>query len=182
MKRNILLKIATVFSILFINFNAHALPDESQIITKESQDSIIVAMLDTFNKNEILLANLALKQGHSQQVKDYAKMMRHDHSKNYIDTRQIAKDEKISPVSNETITSMQKEAQDKLSELKKLKGLDFDKSYMQLMQKEHVKVIEELEDMIKNAQNEELKQHLKTTKEHVSHHLEQAQIILNNLS
>lgn len=173
--------IKNLFVLLFLGVfavNVYALENQA-VSTKDAQ---IITQLEMLNKSEIMLSLKAIQNAQDHRVQEFARMMKHDHSKNLFDTKNLAKNLNIRSENSEKIVEMQKQLQNNMQQLKSLKGSQFDKAYMDLMVKEHVKAIEEIDNLLENVNNEQIKDHLKVTKEHIAKHLEQAQIIKNELS
>jgi len=107
---------------------------------------------------EVEISKLAKEKSTNQQVKDFADMMIRDHS---------AANEKLNAITmakNITVpTSLSSENQDHKNDLAQRSGSDFDKAYMDLMEKDHEKTISMFEDAVNNVKDPELNNFAKET-------------------
>lgn len=85
---------------------------------------------------EVELGNLAQQQASSAQVKEFGALMVKDHSKANAELKRIADAKKVM-----LPTAYPEKEQKHVDEMKKLKGVDFDKHYMSMMVDDHKKDI-----------------------------------------
>lgn len=85
---------------------------------------------------EVELGNLAQKQASNAQVKEFGALMVKDHSKANAELKSIAAAKKVM-----LPTTYPEKEQKHMDEMKKLKGIDFDKHYMSMMVDDHQKDI-----------------------------------------
>lgn len=151
--------------------------------TAKTSDAEIMRIVATANQAEVDAAKLAMKNAKSNDVKNFAKHMQAEHSKNTQQAMSIAKKNKVTPaVDVAAADQMQKDAQAKMDDLKKQKGADFDRAYMDSMVEMHQQVLNDLNNtLIPAAQNPQLKSFLETTKTHVQDHLAKAEKIQSSL-
>lgn len=178
MRTKFLIYICSIFLSLVFSINAFA----EHELQDNQLDGKIVASLLVLNKNEIAAADEALRKGQDPKIKEYAKMMKVEHSKNLLETQKIAQSQKIVPQKSEVLENLSESGKKELAELKKLNGKEFDKVYIEMMIKDHTNALNLIDNMLKDVKNPELKSHLETTKNHIAEHLEQAQIVQNNLA
>ncbi len=146
--------------------------------TTDMSDKEIAEIMKTANDAEIDAAKAARSRADNKEVKDFAKHMIDEHEKNNKEAKQVLKKADISPKSNEMAKTLKKDSKEKLSELKKMKGAEFDKAYIDEQVAMHQQLLNDLEQKyIPAAQNPELKAFLEKTKTHVQEHLSKAQQI-----
>ena len=112
---------------------------------------------------DISAAKQALTKTKNKEVKQFAQDMVRDHSAVNEKAMALVKKLKVTPEDNDTSRSLSKQAGDKLAELKKLKGAEFDKAYVANEVAYHKTVNNALEtELIPSASNPELKDLLQT--------------------
>jgi putative membrane protein len=145
-------------------------------------DAQITKILHETNEGEIDLAKLAKSKSKNDEVKKFADHMIKDHTSNNKMGKQLTNKLNIKPVTSENSEEMKKEGSEKLAELKKLDGKEFDKAYMDSQVNTHTKVLSDLDNtMLTSAKNPELKAMLEKTRTAVSQHLDQAKKIQSTL-
>lgn len=90
---------------------------------------------------EVQLGNLAMKNGQSQAVKDFGKMMVKDHSEINNELKEIANRKNI-----ELPSAMSDDQQKDYDRLSKKTGKDFDDAYISLMTSDHKDDIKEFQE------------------------------------
>src|SRR5712672_401243 len=112
---------------------------------------------------DIAAAKQALTQASNKEVKAFAEGMVRDHEAVNKLALDLVKKLKVTPEDNDTSKTLSKNAADKLAELGKLKGAEFDKAYVANEVAYHKAVDSALEiTLIPNANNAELKTLLQT--------------------
>ncbi|MGY8662774.1 DUF4142 domain-containing protein [Bradyrhizobium sp. UFLA05-109] len=112
---------------------------------------------------DINAAKQALKKAKNKDVKAFAQDMVRDHEAVNKQALALVKKLKVTPEDNDTSRTLTKQANDKLAELSKLKGADFDKAYVDNEVAYHKSVDSALEtQLIPSADNSELKGLLQT--------------------
>lgn len=146
-------------------------------------DSDIISWVIVLNKNEINSAKLALSKKLTPPVKNYAKLMLTDHSKNLAKTKSLSKSLKLNDqASNNAIEELKSNGNEEIAELKPLNDHDFNNAYINAMIKDHQAGLSTLKKYINEVkQNSRLYSHLKNTAHHVEQHLEKAKQIQDNL-
>ncbi|MGE6219925.1 DUF4142 domain-containing protein [Nubsella zeaxanthinifaciens] len=115
---------------------------------------------------EINFANLAISKTNNADVKMYANMMLKDHGAANDELTALAKSKNISlPV------SMSSEHQKNRDELAEKTGADFDKKYLDLMEKDHVKVLAFMEHEAREGTDPDLKAFASKTVPVINAHL-----------
>ena len=112
---------------------------------------------------DIAAAKQALGKTHNKEVKAFAQDMVRDHEAVNKQALDLVKKLKVTPEDNDTSKTLSKQAADKLAELTKLKGADYDKAYVANEVAYHKAVNGALEtQLIPSAGNAELKSLLQT--------------------
>ena len=112
---------------------------------------------------DITAAKQAISKAGSKDVKAFAEDMVRDHEAVNKQALDLVKKLKVTPEDNDTSKTLSKQAADKLAELGKLKGADYDKAYVANEVAYHKAVNGALETLlIPSASNAELKSLLQT--------------------
>jgi putative membrane protein len=112
---------------------------------------------------DITAAKQAISKTRSKDVKAFAQDMVRDHEAVNKQALSLVKKLKVTPEDNDTSKALSKQANDKLAELGKLKGAEFDKAYIDNEVAYHKTVDTALEtQLIPSASNSELKSLLQT--------------------
>ena len=110
---------------------------------------------------DIAAAKQAISKASNKDVKAFAEDMVRDHEA--VNQQALVKKLKVTPEDNDTSKALSKQAADKLGELAKLKGADYDKAYVANEVAYHKTVNGALEtQLIPSASNAELKSLLQT--------------------
>lgn len=138
-------------------------------------DPQIAAIVVTANQVDIDAGKLARSMTHSKDVKQFAQLMVSDHSGVNQSAVALVHKLKVTPENNATSDSLMKGGADNLANLRKLKGKDFDRAYIDHEVAYHEAVIDTLDTaLIPNAHNEELKALLVKVRPAFIAHLEHA--------
>lgn len=124
---------------------------------------------------EIELGKLAIRNGNSEAVRTYGKMMEEDHSKTNMEILSLTH---MEMKFNLNMPEAEKQEKERLSNLQ---GRAFDQAYMSKMIKDHQKAIQLFETESKKNYANEIKDWLKSTLQHLREHLKKAEQISNNL-
>jgi len=112
---------------------------------------------------DITAAKQAISKASNKDVKAFAEDMVRDHEAVNKQALDLVKKLKVTPEDNDTSKTLSKQAADKLAELAKLKGVDYDKAYVANEVAYHKAVNGALEtQLIPSASNAELKSLLQT--------------------
>lgn len=146
-------------------------------------DSEIAEIMKTANEAEIDAGKMAKSRASNSEVKDFAHHMVSEHESNMKDGKKVVKKEKIKMEKSETAKDLKKSAKDQMAELKKKKGSDFDKAYIDNQVAMHQQLLNDLDSkFIPQASNAEFKSFLETTRQHVQEHLSKAQQIQSSMA
>lgn len=110
-------------------------PENSQTIADFTKEAAQGSMM------EVELGNLAIKNGQSQAVKDFGKMMVEDHSEINSQLKEIAQKKNI-----QLPSSISDDQQKDVDRLSKETGKTFDDDYISLMRKDHKGDIDDFQD------------------------------------
>ena len=112
---------------------------------------------------DINAAKQALSKASNKEVKAFAQDMVRDHEAVNKQALDLVKKLKVTPEDNDTSKALSKQAADKLAELNKLRGAEYDKAYVVNEVAYHKAVNSALEtQLIPSASNAELKSLLQT--------------------
>ena len=126
-------------------------------------DPQIAHIAYTAGEIDIKAAKQAEEKASNKEVKQFAQDMVRDHEAVNKQALALVKKLNVTPEDNETSRALSKQAGDKLAELGKLKGADFDKAYVANEVAYHKTVNGALEaQLIPSANNPELKTLLQT--------------------
>ena len=126
-------------------------------------DSQIAHIAYTAGVIDIAAAKQAVSKASNKDVKAFAEDMVRDHEAVNKQALDLVKKLKVTPEDNDTSKTLSKQAADKLAELAKLKGADYDKAYVANEVAYHKAVNGALETLlIPSASNAELKSLLQT--------------------
>lgn len=125
---------------------------------------------------EVELGKIAQKKAMSQQVRDFGKMMEKNHGEanNKLKTA-------LQSINLNVPASMDKEHQDKVADLNKKAGKQFDKDYIDKMVQDHKDDVEDFEEAQKNLPAGELRTWVENTLPVLRQHLLQAETIQEQL-
>jgi putative membrane protein len=124
---------------------------------------------------EVRLGQLAVNQASSQQVKDFGQMMVQDHGQANQELRKLAQDLNV-----ELTEELKPEHQQKVEQLKDLKGEDFDRQYMQTMEQVHQQDVQKFQEAQNQLESQELDTWISQTLPVLEKHLQQAKQINGN--
>jgi putative membrane protein len=138
-------------------------------------DPQIAHIVVTANQVDIDAGKLAEKNGSSKEVKAFGKQMVADHTAVNKSATDLVKKLKVKPEANDTSASLKKGGDENIAKLKKLKGKEFDKAYVDQEVAYHQAVIDAVDKtLMPAAKNEELKALLVKVRPALVQHLEHA--------
>jgi putative membrane protein len=135
-------------------------------------DRTFAAKAAAGGKHEVELGKIAAQQGSNADVKAFGNRMVQDHGKAGDELMQITNRLGVTPSTQDDPAF--NELKDKLS---KLKGAEFDRSYMNEMVDGHTKVANEFENYVNTGSNTDLKAWTSKTLPTVREHLQMAKDI-----
>lgn len=138
-------------------------------------DAQIAAIVVTANQVDVDAGKLAVKKANDKEVKAFGQQMITDHNGVNKQATELVTKLKVKPEANDTSRSLKQGGDDNLAKLKKLKGAQFDRAYVDHEVDYHQAVIDTLDKtLVPNAKNEELKALLVKVRPAFVAHLEHA--------
>ncbi|HEY8271418.1 MAG TPA: DUF4142 domain-containing protein [Pseudobdellovibrionaceae bacterium] len=166
-------------SVLILTMVSAGLLAKAQTLT----DGQIVQIMKTANDEEADLGKMAKSRADNKYVKEFAKTMVDSHKQSEKDVKDVASKAKIKAVETDASKNLERDIKAKEKDLKKLKGAEFDKAYIDQQITLHQQLLDDLNSkFIPAAQSPELKVYLETTKAHVQEHLSKAREIHTSLT
>ncbi|TMA75429.1 MAG: DUF4142 domain-containing protein [Deltaproteobacteria bacterium] len=134
---------------------------KSAAADEKMTDARLVTLLHHVNQDEIAAGKLAQQNGQSADIQKYGKQLVEDHTKSDADVKAAAKKAGISP-SETALTAHDREMmrtdKNKMDQLKKMSGAEFDKTFAQVLAKDHDHMVSMLRDHKEDLKSPELKQ------------------------
>ena len=161
MRRALSITFVLAFSVLCL-----ALADKEQSKENVGKDQAFVKDAASGGMLEVKLGEVAEKQGAHPDVKRFGRRMVDDHSKVNRELMALAEKKGI-----DIPKSLKPEHQQIYDHLSRLSGLDFDKSYMSYMVKDHREDIEAFEKEAKQGHDGEIKMFASKTLSTLQEHL-----------
>jgi putative membrane protein len=129
------------------------------------------------NNGEIQVAKLAETKATNADVKAYAKMLVTDHTKMLNDVNALAAKQSVTPdTTMDDVKDLIGHSRDELKDLTdEAKGADWDKDFIGKMVDDHQKVLDKLQDAVKNTADSTLTKALTEASGKVQEHLTKAQ-------
>ena len=134
-------------------------------------------------EHEIALGTLAQQKGTHPEVKRFGETMVRDHQMAGQELKQILA-QSTTGTAGETArdrTTESDDHQEKMEDLQKLSGQEFDQKYIDQMIDDHQKAVDDLEGKAENSDNAAVKQWAAKTLPKVQQHLERAKTIKETL-
>ena len=145
-------------------------------------DPQIAQIVVTANQVDIDAGKLAEGKTHDKDVKQFAKQMVTDHSAVNKQAVALVTKLKVKPEPNSTSESLKKGGDENMAKLKKLKGKDFDKAYVDHEVSYHEAVLEAIDKtLIPSAKNAELKALIEKVRPAFVAHLDHAKHLQSEL-
>lgn len=117
------------------------------------------------NVTEVELAKLALQKSHNSQVRAFAQRMIHDHEMLARNMKPFVEHAGLQPS-----TSMNEEHQHVYDKLKGLSGAEFDKEYVEDMDKDHHEDLKMFQDEVNSTQDARLKAAVESGEKVIAEH------------
>ena len=138
-------------------------------------DAQIAHIVVTANQVDIDAGKLAEKTTKNKDVKAFGQQMVADHTAVNKSATDLVKKLKVKPEGNDTSASLEKGGAENIAKLKKLKGKDFDKAYVDNEVAYHQAVIGAVDKtLIPSAKNADLKALIEKVRPALVQHLEHA--------
>lgn len=133
-------------------------------------DANVLAMLDIINLSEIDSADLAKEKASSDLVRTFASRLLNEHTAMMQETRQLAQQINIDPQMPKLASMVGKRHQEKMEELRRMSGADFDQAYLKYQIKMHEQAIDLVEHTADYVDNRRLHDHLKGARQDLLTH------------
>ena len=147
----------------------------SQAQSASPTDPQIAEIVVVANQVDIDAGRLAMSKSRSKDVKAFAQEMVKDHGAVNKSATALVHKLKVTPVASDTSQSLKKGGDDNLANLKKLKGAEFNRAYIDHEVAYHEAVIDAIDKtLIPNANNAELKALLEKSRPAFVEHLDHA--------
>jgi putative membrane protein len=160
-----------------------AAPALAQTAAAGPTDPQIAAIVVTANQVDIDAGKLAKSHTKNKDVKEFAETMIRDHEAVNKQAKALAKKLKVKPEASPTSKSLAEGGKKNIAALKKLKGADFDKAYMDHEVAYHEQVIDAVNStLLPNAKNPELKALIEKAGPTFQAHLDHAKQIQSGLA
>ncbi len=133
-----------------------------------------LALLVALNEHEIAAAEQALGKNVTGRVREYADMMKADHSRNLTDTTKLGAAASTAPA----VTQLKEKGAAELRALGGKAGKDYERGYIDAMVQGHTDALELIDGTLLPAATEaRVRDHFTATRAKVAQHLEQAKQI-----
>lgn len=138
-------------------------------------DPQIAGIVVAANQIDVDAGKLAKSRSQNKEVKDFAQQMITDHTAVNKQAGALAKKLGVTPEDSDTTKSLKQGAVDNIANLKKQKGAQFDKAYVDHEVVYHQQVLDAIDKvLIPSAQNAELKGLITKVRPAIAAHLEHA--------
>jgi putative membrane protein len=138
-------------------------------------DPQIAHIVVTANQIDVDAGKLAKSKSKNKEVQAFAQQMITDHTAVNKQASALAKKLGVKPEDNDTSKALKKGAQENMANLKKLKGAEFDKAYVDHEVAYHEQVLDAIDKvLVPSAQNAELKGLIEKVRPAFQAHLEHA--------
>ncbi|MGA7614081.1 MAG: DUF4142 domain-containing protein [Thermoanaerobaculia bacterium] len=127
-------------------------------------------------KAEVILSNLAIERASNPDVKDFARRMIDDHTRNNAELEKLASDKGVSLPKD-----LHRKHQEVRDKLQNADGRNFDRQYMDAMLEDHRKVVDEFRTEKENVEDSDLKNFVEKTLPILESHLRNARDITDRI-
>jgi len=149
---------------------------------KGPSDPQIAHIVVTANQIDIDAGKIAKSKSKNKEVQAFAQQMITDHGAVNKQAVALAKKLGVKPEDNDTSKSLKKGAQENVANLKKLKGAEFDKAYVDHEVAYHQAVLDAIDKvLVPSAQNAELKGLIEKVRPAFQAHLDHAKHLQGDL-
>ena len=145
---------------------------------QELSDEQIAAVTEAADDAEIAQAKIAQKNAKNARVKKFAAMMIKDHTAAKQKQKKVLTKLRLAPLDSAMSTQLASDSEQKLEDLKGIKGPDFDRAYMDAQVDAHQRMLDAFDNqLIPEADNEEVKAILNEMRPKIAAHLAEAKEI-----
>jgi putative membrane protein len=144
---------------------------------QSAQDGDLLAQLIAIDENEVRAAKAAEDKRVDTPILNFAKMLHEDHMKDLDATQNLASRLGIDLKHSAAADQLHDKGAQLMSKLDGLKGDAFAHAYVTEMINGHKEALQMLDDAIKTAQRDEVRQHLTAVRQTVAMHLRSAEAL-----
>lgn len=142
---------------------------------EKSGDAKVLGMIVAVDESEIAAASVAASKKLSPEVADYVEMIHKAHGKNLAEALDLGKEIEVVPAETSEVTALREKNAGELSAVVALEGDEFEEKFVEMMVEGHSEVLEKIDnELLKEAKDEQVINHLRETREEVNSHLEAA--------
>ena len=150
---------------------------------KGPTDPQIAGIVVAANKIDVDAGKIAKSHSKNKEVQQFAQQMITDHTAVNKQAAALAKKLNVKPAESDTSKSLKSAAKENESNLKKLKGAEFDKAYVDHEVAYHEQVLGAIDKvLIPNAKNAELKGLIEKVRPAIQTHLDHAKHLQTSLA
>jgi putative membrane protein len=153
---------------------------EAGVVDRDLSDGGIIGLLRAANAGEIEAANVALQKAKNAQVRQFAQLMKDEHTAMLSKTEQLGQSIAVSPVVPRDEDELVKDHKENMEELSK-DDENFDQEYLDAQIEEHEETLDIIDKSLENTQNAELRRLLQDARPKVEQHLTQARQIKDQI-
>ena len=137
----------------------------------------ILGVLNTIDRSEIDVGQLALQKASTLEVRSFASRMVTEHEMMMQNTDRLAHRLSVQPQNPALVSTMADTHRDMMKNLGTKYGPDFDKAYIGYQIKMHEQALDLVKDVAESIENQSLKLHLREMRPDLQNHLTAAQSI-----
>ena len=150
------------------------------VVDRDLSEGGIIGLLRAANAGEVEAANVALQKAKNAQVRQFAQLMKDEHTAMLSKTEQLGQSLAVNAVVPRDEDKLVKDHRENMEELSK-DDEDFDQEYMDGQIEEHEETLNIIDKSLENTQNAELRQLLQEARPKVEQHLTQARQIKDQI-
>jgi len=154
--------------------SVQAAGDQPVAVSPAEQDFMMKA--SQANLAEIDMARIALEKSDNSDVRDYANMIRSDHTSALEDLTDLMKDKNVSQPQ-----TLPAETHQDIDRMNNLTGPELDREFMNMMVSDHQKEVEMFRDQQAIAQSDDVKKYVEDILPKLEMHLDKAQQLQSKL-
>jgi len=138
-------------------------------------DAEILAQLMAIDETEVRAATVAQQKKVTGPVLRFAKMLEADHGRDIEDVQSLTQTLGLTLSDTTTVDQLHARGEEMMTRLAPLTGDDFGRAYVTQMVSGHREALQMIDDFLKTAQNEEVRQHLQQVRAKIATHLKEAE-------
>lgn len=153
-------------------------PEQAEATTGDAE---ILAQLKAIDENEVRAATVAQSKRLAGPVNRFAKMLEQDHGRDIEDVQQLTTSLGLTLSDTTTVDQLHERGDETMTRLAPLTGNEYARSFVTEMVNGHREALQMIDDWLKTAQNQEVKQHLQAVRDKVAAHLKEAEKLQGTL-